>query len=106
MISFRFYMYLKPRRVKVGDNVRRGQILALLGNSGNPDAPHLHFHITDGNSPLGAEGVPYVFKSFYMLGILPSKKLLIEGGWKPQPRSTIDKRLSESPIENAVVRFP
>ena len=105
---FALYAHLQPKslRVKVGDKVRRGQVLALLGNSGNSDAPHLHFHITDGNSPLGAEGVPYVFKSFDMLGILPSKKLLIEGGWKPQPRSTIDKRLSESPIENAVVRFP
>jgi murein DD-endopeptidase MepM/ murein hydrolase activator NlpD len=105
---FAFYAHLQPKsmRVKVGDKVTRGQILALLGNSGNSDAPHLHFHITDGSSPLGAEGVPYVFDSFDMLGVLPSKKLLISGGWKPQPNSTIDKRTFELPIEDAVVRFP
>ncbi|MGH9871268.1 MAG: M23 family metallopeptidase [Pyrinomonadaceae bacterium] len=105
---FAFYAHLQPNslRVKVGDRVRRGQVIALLGNSGNSDAPHLHFHITDGNSPLGAEGVAYVFESFDMLGVLPSKKLLIEGGWKPQPSSTTDKRKLELPIENAVVRFP
>jgi murein DD-endopeptidase MepM/ murein hydrolase activator NlpD len=106
--SFAFYAHLQPKsmRVKVGDKVRRGQVLALLGNSGQSDAPHLHFHITDGNSPLGAEGLPYVFESFEMQGILPSKKLLAEGGWKPQPSATSDIRRLEMPIENAVVRFP
>ncbi len=105
---FAFYAHLQPKsiRIKVGDKVRRGQVLALLGNSGNADAPHLHFHITDGNSPLGAEGVPYVIESFEMQGILPSKGLLVKGGWKPQPGSTRDKRRLEIPIENAVVRFP
>ncbi|HVS81003.1 MAG TPA: M23 family metallopeptidase, partial [Pyrinomonadaceae bacterium] len=105
---FALYAHLQPGkiRVKIGDKVKRSQVLALLGNSGNSDAPHLHFHITDGNSPLGAEGVPYVIESFEMQGILPSKGLLIEGGWKPQPRVIIDKRRLEIPIENAVVRFP
>lgn len=105
---FAFYAHLQPRsiRVKVGDHVRRSQVLALLGNSGNSDAPHLHFHITDGNSPLGAEGVPYVLESFEMQGVLPSKKLLVEGGWKSQPIFPTDKRRLEIPIENAVVRFP
>lgn len=106
---FAFYAHLQPKslRVKVGDKVTRGQVLALLGNSGNSDAPHLHFHITDGNSPLGAEGVPYVFESFEMQGVLPSEELLTNGkGWKPQPNAPKDKRLLELPIENAVVRFP
>ena len=105
---FAFYAHLQPKsmRVKVGDKVRRGQVLALLGNSGQSDAPHLHFHITDGNSPLGAEGLPYVFESFEMQGILPSKKLLVEEGWKTQPSTPVDKRRLEIPIENAIVRFP
>ncbi|MDT4967105.1 MAG: hypothetical protein QOJ64_1842 [Acidobacteriota bacterium] len=105
---FALYAHLQPGRihVKKGDKVKRGQVLALLGNSGNSDAPHLHFHITDGNSPLGAEGVPYVIDSFELQGILPSKSLLIEGGWKPPPRTKPDKRRLELPIENAVVRFP
>ena len=103
---FAFYAHLQPKsiRVKVGDHVHRGQALALLGNSGNSDAPHLHFHVTDGNSPLGAEGLPYVLESFEMQGVLPSKKLLVEGGWKPS--SPTEKRRLEIPIENAVVTFP
>ena len=54
------YAHLQPGslRVKLGDKVRRGQTLGLVGNSGNSTEPHLHFHITDANSPLGSEGLP------------------------------------------------
>lgn len=30
-------------RVKIGDVVKEGQVLGLMGNSGNSDLPHLHF---------------------------------------------------------------
>jgi biotin carboxyl carrier protein len=104
---FSFYAHLQTRsiRVKRGDHVRAGQVLALLGNSGNSDSPHLHFHICDVNSPLGSEGMPYVLDFFEMQGVLPSKKLLVEGGWKQQ-RSKVDNRQREIPTENAIVRFP
>jgi hypothetical protein len=48
-------------RVQPGDRVRRGDVLGLLGNSGQSSAPHLHFHVTNGPSFLGADGVPYAF---------------------------------------------
>jgi len=104
---YAFYAHLKPKsiRVKVGDKVHRGDVLALLGNSGNSDAPHLHFHVTDGNSPLGAEGVPFVFESFEQQGFLSSKNQLISGGWKPDPKN-ITRVQNEMPGDNAVVRFP
>lgn len=104
--NFAFYAHLQPKsiRVRVGQKVRRGQVLALLGNSGNSEGPHLHFHVTNGNSPLGAEGVPYVFESFELQGVLPSLKEL--GHWKPPANSKADKRRMELPLENAVVRFP
>jgi len=105
---FSFYAHLQTGsiRVRVGDHVKVGQMVARLGNSGNSDSPHLHFHISDGNSPLGAEGMPYVLDSFEVQGVLPSKKLLIEGGWKQQQLSTPDKRRFEIPVENAIVSFP
>ena len=85
--------------------MRRGQVLGLLGNSGNSDAPHLHFHISDANSPLGAEGVPYVFEAFDVQGPVKSFEVLASGeGWKPQ--AGVDSRQAEIPVENAVVRFP
>jgi hypothetical protein len=58
---FALYAHLQPGslKVKLGDHVNAGQALARLGNSGNSDAPHLRFQSTDGNSPMGSEGIPY-----------------------------------------------
>jgi len=65
---FAFYAHLQPGlKVKLGDRVRRGQVIGLLGNSGDSPVPHLHFHMADDNSVLAAEGVPYVLKSFEVL---------------------------------------
>jgi len=67
---YTFYAHLKPGSILVheGDVVKQGQQLASLGNSGNSDGPHLHFHITEGPEPLGAEGIPYVFEEFDLVG--------------------------------------
>jgi hypothetical protein len=56
-------------RVKAGEFVKEGQVLGLMGNSGNSDLPHLHFQVvTDTPSFLGAEGYPHVYRSFGMTG--------------------------------------
>jgi murein DD-endopeptidase len=103
------YAHLQPGslRVKVGDKVKRGQVLGLLGNSGNSDAPHLHFHVADAISPFAAEGVPNVLDSFELQGTVKALETLLGGqGWEPPPNATKDKRHMELPVENAVVRFP
>jgi murein DD-endopeptidase MepM/ murein hydrolase activator NlpD len=89
---FAFYAHMQPGslRVKLGEKVRRGQVLGLVGNSGNSTAPHLHFHVTDANSPLESEGLPYVFESF--------ERLTAPDMW--------ERRQSELPLQNARVRFP
>ena len=56
---FAFYEHLRPGsiRVRLGEPVRSGQGIASLGASGSVSSgPHLHFHVGDANSPLGAEG--------------------------------------------------
>jgi hypothetical protein len=69
---FAYYAHLQPGsiRVKVGDRVRAGETLGLLGNSGNSNAPHLHFQLMDGAIPLGSNGVPYRFSNFTTEGAL------------------------------------
>ena len=58
-------------RVKRGDTVREGQVIGLMGNSGNSDLPHLHFQVvTDTPSFLGAEGYPHVYRSFDVIGMV------------------------------------
>lgn len=63
---FAFYAHLQPGslKVKTGDRVKRGQVLGLVGNSGNSTEPHLHFHLADSKSALGSEGLPYALDSF------------------------------------------
>ncbi len=41
-------------RVKVGESVKKGQLLGLCGNSGNSSEPHLHFHLQ--NTPIIQDG--------------------------------------------------
>lgn len=103
---FAHYAHLQPNSVRVrrGQKVRRGQVLGRLGNSGHSHGPHLHFDVVNANSPFGAEGVPYVFESFEVQGILPSMSEL--GNWKLPPTAKADKRRKEIPTDNAVVRFP
>ena len=58
-------------RVKSGDTVKEGQVIGLMGNSGNSDLPHLHFQVvTDTPSFLGAEGYPHVYRMFDVIGIV------------------------------------
>lgn len=103
---YAFYAHLIPGslRVQEGDRVTRGQVIGLVGNSGNSTEPHLHFHIVDGlasgTSTLGAEGVPYALDSFEVIGrctgfgaagCARTEPVVVRGG---------------IPLQNQIVRFP
>lgn len=64
--QFAAYFHLQPGsvRVKVGDRVQRGQLLARIGNSGDARWPHLHFQVTDTADVMASEGLPYLFDSY------------------------------------------
>jgi small nuclear ribonucleoprotein (snRNP)-like protein/biotin carboxyl carrier protein len=67
---YAFYAHMQPGslRVKVGDHVKSGDVLGLVGNTGNSSEPHLHFDICDASSMLACEGLPYAFASFDVTG--------------------------------------
>lgn len=98
---YAFYAHLQPGslRVKLGDQVRTGQVVGLVGNSGNSTEPHLHFHLSDGNSPLGSEGIPYIHQSFELVG----RCRAFTSGCD---RSNSGTRQRELPMANMLVRFP
>ncbi len=97
---YAFYAHMQPGsvRVKVGDKVTRGQVLGLLGNTGNSTEPHLHFQICSANSDLGSEGLPYAFASFELQG--KGEEWKSSGSHAPAV-----KREMEIPTEDEVVRF-
>jgi murein DD-endopeptidase MepM/ murein hydrolase activator NlpD len=70
------YLHLKKdgSRVKAGDVVAQGQVIAASGHVGNSMLPHLHFHVTDkdrkSTQPISFTdvdkdaGIPRMFKSY------------------------------------------
>ena len=64
------YAHLQRGSIKVrsGVHVHRGDALAMLGNSGNTTGAHLHLQVTDRNSVLESQGVPFVLEGFTYLG--------------------------------------
>ncbi len=53
--------------------------LGLLGNSGNSDFPHLHFHVMDSPSPLASDGLPYEFDFFSSPGSIANADQVLAG---------------------------
>lgn len=106
--DFAFYAHMQPHslRVHVGQHVKQGQVIGLLGNTGNSDAPHLHFHIMNGPGPLSSDGLPFELRTFVSEGRITSPlENLFEG--KP---ATIDPasrghHRHELPLENEVITF-
>ncbi|HYH52951.1 MAG TPA: M23 family metallopeptidase [Solirubrobacterales bacterium] len=104
---FAFYAHLQPGsiEVKIGDRVRSGQVLGMLGNSGNSDAPHLHFHIMDGPSPLASNGVPFRISQFTTAGTVTNLEELTKGA----PAAIVPKPLGphrqQLPLDLQIVNF-
>lgn len=98
---YAFYAHLQPGslRVKVGDRVRQGQVLGLVGNSGNSTEPHLHFHLSDSPSPLGSEGIPYVHDRLEVVGRCRANFMACA----PVPTEV---RRGEMPSSKMAVRYP
>ena len=104
---YAFYAHLQPgsAMVKVGQRVTVGQVLGRLGNSGNTDAPHLHFHVMDSPSPLASNGVPFRFTGFTVAGTLTNLGPFEKGAVAaiaPKPRGPRSKML---PLNNQVIDF-
>jgi hypothetical protein len=91
-------------RVKEGDTVKKGQVIGLLGNTGNSSAPHLHLHVCDNNDPLMCEGVPFVFEDATVVGNVEEIDLDY-GIWAPVKASQRNTLNYYMPVENEVFNF-
>ncbi|HET9367325.1 MAG TPA: M23 family metallopeptidase [Candidatus Udaeobacter sp.] len=63
--EYSLYAHLQPGSVgiRVGDQVKAGDVIGKLGSSGNSTEPHLHFHVCDKPDPLMCAGIPVNFSN-------------------------------------------
>jgi murein DD-endopeptidase MepM/ murein hydrolase activator NlpD len=86
----------------IGQHVKKGDVLARVGDSGNAGGPHLHFQIADKPTFELSEGMPFVFSSMDLLGMTNEGAML-------DPASTFHGQPSAEknalPLYGDVVRF-
>ena len=106
------YGHMRPGsvRVRVGEHVRRGQVLGELGNSGASATPHLHFQVQVGRFFL-TDGLPFVLDRFEFLGQITDTFWDGDLGLRPNGQLTFvpspesGTRRLEMPLNHDVVRF-
>jgi Peptidase family M23 len=110
---YAFYAHMRKKSILVamGQHVKRGQVLGKLGNTGNTSAPHLHFHLMEGLSVLGSNGIPYVIDNFALAGKIPPDKdpattdAGVEGNFDSDLFSTASPRHGQLPLNLDIVNF-
>lgn len=104
---YAFYEHLRPGSIRVaaGGHVRKGEIIAALGFTGDSTGPHLHFHLADGNSPVYSDGTPFVIDEFRVLGQYADINALGRQRWAASDAALGSRRQGERPPPNSVVQF-
>jgi hypothetical protein len=70
---YALYAHLQPGSIKVhpGERITAGQVLGLVGDSGNSVVPHLHFQVSNRPSSMASSGLPYEIREFEITGQVP-----------------------------------
>jgi hypothetical protein len=100
---FACYAHMQSASIhlKRGDKVKRGQVIGLVGNSGNSVAPHLHFHVMNSELSLASNGLPYEIDAFKVMGKTGGTKAFDEAEANGTPLA-IDAFSPPHQIENSL----
>lgn len=111
--TYLLYAHMKPGSflVKVGDRVKTGQQVGLIGTTGNSTTPHLHFQLLTGATFFPADSQPYVFDRFDLIGHETERIWDDNVGLQPngkipvKPAADPGMRVNAMPLDRDVVRF-
>src|ERR1700689_4134018 len=111
--GYALYAHLQPGSIKVhrGEKVHLGQVMGLVGDTGNSLVPHLHFQVMDGPSSLSSNGLPYEISDFEMTGKSHGTEAFdqAESNGTPlavtafSPSQTVKQAM---PLDQMIVSFP
>lgn len=111
--NYALYAHLEPGSVLVhkGETVTRGEVIGKVGNSGNTIAPHLHFQMTDRDSSLAANGLPYLIDSYSITGISPGTEAFDEAEANGTPLDVTPvippaPATDALPLDQLIISFP
>ena len=111
--NFAFYAHMIKGSVAVeaGDFVTRGQVIGLVGNTGNTSAPHLHFHMMSGPSTFGSNGIPYMIYEYDLIGRAESIEAFDEAEINGTPLEIVPVNFpgihkDDLPLDIRIVNFP
>jgi murein DD-endopeptidase MepM/ murein hydrolase activator NlpD len=103
---------MQPGSIKVrkGESVKLGQVIGLVGNTGNSVAPHLHFQVSDRPSSLASNGLPYAIREFEIAGRTAGTEAFDEAEEKGTPlavtRSVPAQQVKKAlPLDQLVISF-
>lgn len=79
--EYLFFAHFKKHsiRVKEGEEVKKGQLLGLCGNSGNSSEPHLHFHIQNTDDMTTGSGAKCFFERILVNGEVKTNHSPVKG---------------------------
>jgi hypothetical protein len=110
---YALYAHLQPGSIKVrrGEHVKSGQVLGLVGDSGNSIVPHLHFQVTAGPSSMASNGLPYEIRDFQVTGKVPGTEAFdkseADGSQLPfTPIAPPASVMNALPLDQYIISFP
>jgi hypothetical protein len=109
---YAMYAHMQPGsiRVRKGDRVTLGQVIGLVGNTGNSVAPHLHFQVMDRPSSLASNGLPYEIRDLQITGTTPGTKAFDEAEEKGTPLmmnaiTPVQQVKGALPLDQVIISF-
>jgi hypothetical protein len=109
---YAMYAHMQPGSIKVrkGERVKLGQVIGLVGNTGNSVAPHLHFQVMDRSSSLASNGLPYEIRDFEITGRTPGTEAFDEAEAKGTPLAVMPMTPAQQirgalPLDQLMISF-
>ncbi len=108
---YALYAHMQPGSLKVrtGDRVHLGQVIGLVGNTGNSLVPHLHFQLMDKPLSLAGNGLPYEITGFEVTGKSPGTAAFdkAETDGSRLPITPLQKAVRNAfPLDQLIISFP